>query len=303
MTSAVLTAETDREAWLAERRKGIGASEISAVLGISPWESPFSLYHRKVHGWDLDLSAEMEWGTRLEPAVIDKFADTHPEFRVVNDGLVVGDPEWMLATPDRMLYMADDTDVTRYPVGLLEVKTAHRADGWGDTGTDDIPVYYRAQVQWQMAVTGLHWAYVAVLIGGSDYREYLIARDDKDIRVMVEAGRRFMARVAAGDAPPLDDHTATLTVVKQLHPDLDDAEVTVSDRIAAGYARACDMARKATAVKRRYEIALRAEMGRAKKATTDAGTFVASRSVYEVAEHTVTGHKVDRLNPPRSKKP
>jgi hypothetical protein len=61
------------------------------------------------------------------------------------------------------------------------------------------------------------------------------------------------------------------------------------------------MERKAKAVKKRYEILLRAEMGRSHKATTG-GRFVASRSVYDVKEHVVKTHTVDRLNPPRTKK-
>lgn len=295
-----LSAETDREAWLAARRKGIGASEIAAVLGISPWESPFSLYWRKVEGWDFEASPAMEWGNRLEPAVAIKYANNHPEYEVWHGQLEHGDPDWMLATPDRLLRMWVDGRLMP-PVGLLELKTAHSGDGWGEPGTAEIPVYYRAQVLWQMAVVDVEWADVAVLIGGSDYREYTVLRDEKDIAVMVEAGRRFMARIEAGDPPPLDDHHATLATVKRLHPDLDDTEADVPADIAAGYRRACAMERKAKSAKTRYEIQLRNAMGRSKRATSG-GAFVASRSIYEVDEHTVKTHTVDRLNPPRAKK-
>jgi len=298
--SSVLSPDVDREAWLAARRKGIGASEIAAVLGISPWESPFSLYWRKVEGWDFEPSAEMEWGNRLEPAVAQKYADAHPEYEL-GDGHLEEHPfqPWMLATPDRYVWLTENPtlDIS----GLLELKTAHSGDGWGEPGTSDIPVYYRAQVLWQMAVVDVDWADLAVLIGGSDYREYTVFRDDKDIAVMVEAGRRFMARIEAGDPPPLDDHHATLATVKRLHPDLDDTEAQIPPDIAAGYRRACAMERTAKRVKARYETRLRDAMGRARKATSG-GTFVASRSIYEVDEHTVKAHTVDRLNPARAKK-
>ncbi|MDQ3578214.1 MAG: YqaJ viral recombinase family protein, partial [Actinomycetota bacterium] len=33
--------------WHAARAQGLGGSEIAAVLGLSPWESRFSLWHRK----------------------------------------------------------------------------------------------------------------------------------------------------------------------------------------------------------------------------------------------------------------
>lgn len=296
--TAVLSAETDREAWLAARRKGISASEIAAVLGISPWESPFSLYWRKVNGWGFDASPAMEWGNRLEDAIAAKWSDANSEFEVTAGGLEESTFQpWMLATPDRILYQG-----SLMPHAVLELKTAHSADGWGEPGTADIPVYYRAQVLWQMAVVEVRVGFVAVLIGGSDYREYTVLRDEKDIAVMVEHGRRFMARIAAGDPPPLEDHHATLATVKRLHPDLDDTEAEISGDVAAGYARACRMATVAARAKKRYEIALRAQMGRARKATSN-GAFVASRSIYDVAEHAVATHTVDRLNPPRGKKP
>lgn len=302
--SAALSPDTDREEWLAARRKGIGASEIAAVLGISPWESPFSLYWRKVNGWDFEASAAMEWGNRLEPVVAQKYADAHPEYELCQGHLEEQPFEpWMLATPDRYLFMPVDGRLM--PTGLLELKTAHSADGWGEPGTAEIPVYYRAQVLWQMAVVDVGWADVAVLIGGSDYREYTVLRDDKDIAVMVEAGRRFMARIEAGDPPPIDDHHATLTTIKRLHPDLDDETVPVNETVAAGYLRAVRMCRVAEKAKDRYEIKLRAEMGRAKKAITADGRKVATRTISEIAESTVTraAHRRDYLTPAKEPKP
>lgn len=188
-------------------------------------------------------------------------------------------------------------------LALLEMKTAHSADGWGEPNTADIPVYYRAQVQWQMLVTGVGKAFVALLIGGSDYREYVVERDEKDIAVMVEAGRRFMARLAAGDPPPIDDHHATLAALKRLHPDLDSTDAEVPESVADGYLRAVRMARLADKVKTRYEIALRAAMGNAHKATSG-GRKVATRVITEVEKRTqtVAAHRRDYLLPPRSKK-
>jgi len=315
MSSAVQLAEPLTPEWFDRRRQGIGASEIAAVMGFSPWESPFSLYWRKVNGWEFEASPEMEWGNRLEDAIAAKYEANHPEYNVHPLGLV-SHPlrSWHLATPDRVLcdHQMHDNPFPGDPtfqwshydqniLGVLELKTAHSADGWGEPGTAEVPVHYRAQVLWQMSAVGVNFADLAVLIGGSDYREYTVRLDTADLNVMIEHGRRFMARIADGDPPPIDDHAATLATVKRLHPDLDDAEVEVDARIANHYRRACEMDRKAGALKKRYEALLRAEMGRARKATC-AGQFVASRSVYEVAEHTVKAHTVDRLNPPRTKK-
>jgi putative phage-type endonuclease len=295
--TTTLSPDTDREAWLAARRKGIGASEIAAVLGISPWESPFSLYHRKVNGWEVTETEIMRTGTLLEPVIADWWI-AQTDGWLMNPGLMSHpDRDWQLATPDRLWC------TERKLEGVLECKwVAQSWDHWGEPDTDDVPVHYRAQVQWQCDVVGAeHW-YIAAL-GPGGFRSYEGHRDEKDIAVMVEAGRRFMARIEASDPPPLDDHHATLATVKRLHPDLDDTEAQIPPDIAAGYRRACAMERTAKRVKARYETRLREAMGRARRATSG-GTFVASRSIYEVDEHTVKAHTVDRLNPARgAKKP
>ena len=40
----------DRAEWLAARNSGIGASEISAVMGVSPWQTAYDLYEKKKAG-------------------------------------------------------------------------------------------------------------------------------------------------------------------------------------------------------------------------------------------------------------
>ena len=35
------------EDWLKEREYGVGASEVGAILGLSPYETPFSLWLKK----------------------------------------------------------------------------------------------------------------------------------------------------------------------------------------------------------------------------------------------------------------
>ncbi|MBO0875326.1 MAG: hypothetical protein J2P19_18235 [Pseudonocardia sp.] len=65
------------------------------------------------------------------------------------------------------------------PDALLEIKHSASYDGWGDEGTDEIPVYYRAQVLWQMDAFGLDTAYVACLfLASHTIREYVLTMDE-----------------------------------------------------------------------------------------------------------------------------
>jgi GTP cyclohydrolase III len=78
----------------------------------------------------------------------------------------------------------------------------------------------------------------------------------------------------------------------------------VDEHVAANYLRACRAYKLAERVKDRYEIQLRAEMGRAKRATTATGRKVATRTVSEIAESTVTraAHRRDYLTPAKEPK-
>jgi putative phage-type endonuclease len=276
--------------WFAARREGIGASEIAAVMGISPWESPFSLYWRKVNGWEFPDAPELEWGRRLEPVIADRFAQDHPEWIVRAGGLEVHPfRPWQLATPDRKLFLPPDADRAAscdLPMSVLECKTAATSAGWGEPGSDDIPVYYRAQVLWQMNVVGVNTGHVAALIGGTDYREYLVRGGHRDINLMIEWGRRFMRRLETGDPPPLDDHSQTMVTLRRLHPDVVDERVVVDDDTAAGYARAVRARRLAERVERRYGARLLAAMAGARVAVTADGRKVTTRVVSDVAAET-----------------
>jgi putative phage-type endonuclease len=177
----------------------ITATEIAAVLGLSPWMSRFTLWHKKAGLPHAPFTAtpEMEWGVRLEPAVALKWADEHQDFGVEATGTWQHtEREWQRATPDRLLTQRART------TALLEVKTSPVGDEWGPSGSDEIPVHYRCQVQWQMDVLGLQVCHVALLVGGCDYREYVVEYDETEAKVMRGAAERFLDDVRQGNRPP-----------------------------------------------------------------------------------------------------
>lgn len=302
--------------WHKLRRDGVSASEIAAVLGLSPWESAFSLYHQKVNGWHVDENPEMSAGRRAEQAIVDWYADVSTDgFVACPAGLYVSTARpWQLATPDRLLcdpQMHDNPFPDEWPdwthpaanIGaLLECKYLVQSwDGWGEPGTDEIPVHYRAQALQQLDVLDVDEVQVAAW-HGADLRVYRVRRDEKDLRVMRAAGERFMARLAAGEPPPIDDHDATLRTLKALHPALDDRTQTISPATAEGYRRARAMKARAEAQCDRFDARLRAEMGDAARAVDASGRKVASRSIFTVAESVRAAYDVDRLSPARGAK-
>lgn len=225
------TFEPGSPEWHAARANGIGGSEISAVLGLSPHESMFSLWHRKQGNiGPVEESPEMYWGKRHEPTICDEFTIRHPELLVLPSGTYAADDApWWIANPDRLGFTADGE------LEVIEAKTAYDDFEWGEEGTDQIPVHYKAQVRWYLHALGARRGRVAVLIGLSDYREYIVEADDADTELMLTAGQAFMDSLAAGQAPCIDGHTATYQAVKEIPDGMVDVDVPIDPALRDRY--------------------------------------------------------------------
>lgn len=276
--SAVLVTDAapNSDEWHAARRNGIGASEIAAVVGLSPFESPFSLWHRKkgnIPGAD-PSNPLFYWGHALEPLVAQRFAELHPEWPHV---LPVGtyrhaDRDWQFANADRALWPLHASEQK----SLLEIKTTRYGDGWGPSGSTEIPLHVRCQVTQQMDVFSAPYAWVAVLIGGNDYREYRIDYDETDAAALCEAGAAFWASLQTDDEPPIDASFSTYEAVRELHPDIDGEDVDVNPALYARYAATKADADSAADAHRQAKSELLKAIGTARRALVD-GTPVLRR--------------------------
>lgn len=261
--------------WHAARANGIGGSEIAAVLGLSPYESRFSLWHRK-RGIvdDVQQSDAMEWGNRLEAAIAGKYADEHPEQVVVPAGTYhhPGHP-WWIVNPDRFAINGADGSFE-----IVEIKTAYRDDHWGPAGTDQYPVWYRCQVLWYLGALGLTRARLVVLISGSDYREYEIEADPAELQILADAGAEFMRTLRDDERPDIDGHSATYQVVKALPEGQEDTEHDVEPQLRDRYFQALDNHKAAEEEKRAASALLLDHIGDGKRAVCS-GKTVATRTV------------------------
>jgi putative phage-type endonuclease len=322
-------------AWLEARRQGVTASEIAVVLGLSPYSSPYALYHQKLGILPADDDqAVFERGRVLEPYIAEKFAAAHPELLVVGDGRSLfrhDERPWQLATPDRLI--ADDMRFDFVPglvieefapVAVLETKTDAGSDEWGEEGTDEIPVHYRCQVIWQMDVMGVSRAYVSCLDPARwRIREYVIEHAEgcgpgrnmlaypslacqacDDIVLMRDAAREFLGRIERQEPPDVDWRPATIGALKQLHPSVEDTEGHVGYRLAGNYRAATRNLKYWEQRKKLYEARIREAIGSSRRAIVSGGEVIARRDVYEVKAHERKASTVDKLTPvyPKEKK-
>lgn len=260
--------------WHAARANGIGGSEVASILGLSPFESRFSLWHRK-QGMapDVEVTKMMEAGNLLEPVIIDWFlangGDTHhPEFYGTDAGTwASADRPWQIVNPDHFLSVPDACGIGgRAATTALEVKFSAYGDGWGDEGTDQIPVHYRTQVIWYGDVFGFDQVYVAVCIGGWDFRWYVVDIDQAEAEMLRNEARAFLDTIDQGVRPNLDEHNATYNVIKHLHPEIDGTDIVLPDELVADYVTRRAALAAAESAEKGVRIRIADHMGDAKRA-------------------------------------
>lgn len=231
---------TDRAAWLERRRSGVGASDVAGILGISPWESPYSIWLSKVLPGqpEKDPTDAMDFGRRAEAMLGEWFEDRNPGLYVRGEQTECHHPDhmWMSCTVDGFVFESSTDDISA-ALGIVEFKTsADSAAEWAE----HIPDYYATQATWTLAVTGMERAWFGVLHlawGRPEFRTYVFERDEDDESFVVGRCTAFWHEyVLTGIAPPVDDHEATTRAIKAQWPtaegsiDADDkARVLVRD--------------------------------------------------------------------------
>lgn len=180
-----------RAEWLQARRRGIGGSDAPAVVGVSPWRTPLDVYEDKIgEAPEREDNEAMAWGRALEPVIRQAYSDRTGRAVRLPGMLAHPRHDWMLANLDGI---AENR--------VLEIKTARTAKGWGDEGSDMIPLPYLIQVQHYMIVTACPVADVAVLIGGSDFRLYEVPADDELQAGIIEQEAELWDRIQRRDPP------------------------------------------------------------------------------------------------------
>jgi putative phage-type endonuclease len=165
-------ADTPREEWLEARRRGVGGSEVSVILGSNRWTTAYELWCEKTGRLGTrDVGEAASWGLLLEDTVAREYARRYNE--TIRRAGMCADPDrpWRLASVDRVRVAPG----TRRAIGLVEVKTTSgRA---ADLSSSELEERYASQVLWYLGVTGLDEADLVVLIGGQEMRTITVEAD------------------------------------------------------------------------------------------------------------------------------
>lgn len=188
------------------RRAGIGSTDAAAILGISPWSNPFDVWLSKTGQKEVKQPTLPMWlGLRLQSVVAElyeiKSAEAGQQVRVRADRRLHVHPQ------RRWQFTHLDYRIRGRPRYLIECKTSHTRDGWGEPGSANIPAHYWTQVQHEMAVVNGDVTDVAVLFGHRAFEIFTVLRDVDFIERMTDAEQEFHERYVLTGTPPPIDHT------------------------------------------------------------------------------------------------
>lgn len=198
------------------RLNGIGASEIPAVVGVSPWRSPMDVWLEKTgRSEPFQGNTRTKIGNILESHIIQWWAEKRgaTELRAFPEPVVDPTEPWLFATPDHAA-------VVEGMHMLCEAKYVgwRVRDQWAD---DTTPEYVLVQTQLQQHITGIRQAEVAAWIEGDYEGERIVPCPymPELTRDMIEVAREFWFDYVQKDTPPpVDASDAWRGYLKTLYP-------------------------------------------------------------------------------------
>lgn len=199
-----------KEHWLQLKTEDISSTEISALFGISPYSTPFELWHEKKAGQiiRLEQNDRMTWGKRLEDAIADGISeDLNLKTRRLKTYHRHDDCKGFGASFDYEIVgdFSESVIMKTHPhlsgPGILEIKNVDflvYRDQWED---DEAPPHIEAQLQHQLEVTGRSWGIIAPLVAGNDMRYIIRERNTKVGMAMVKRVNEFWKSIENNEPP------------------------------------------------------------------------------------------------------
>lgn len=203
----------DTPAWAEERRLSVGASEVAAIMGLSPYDTALDVYLHK-QGVDKHFDPVLSYSGHASETVVEGWIR---EFSGLNiDPL----PGFMARSTEWPFLHASFDRVTEGPFLTIQIKTA--AQYAGHHWDEGIPTSIRVQVQTEMAVAGTPRALVVVWIGGREYRTYWEARDDRFIlEHLIPTVQQFWDGNVRAGVPPLPSTLAEVNAIETVVSELE----------------------------------------------------------------------------------
>lgn len=174
--------------WHEDRRQGIGGSDMPKILGLSPYGTPYSVYLEKIGGSEpKEETWQMARGNTIEPLLRQWYSEkTGRTIHLPNKAIAHPKYDYIRYNPDGLVL---DEKI------LAEYKDVAFPFGWGEAGTDEVPMAYNVQVQVGMMVLGYDVAHVFPSISAQEPKIYIVQADQEIQEMILSAAAAFWDKV------------------------------------------------------------------------------------------------------------
>ena len=199
------------EEWLEHRRKRIGGSDASAIIGMNGYCSPYTVWADKLGKLPPKEDNEaMRLGRDLEDYVAKRFTEeTGKKVRRENNILINPDIPFAHANVDRMI-VGEDAGFEAKTTSVLNLKKFKNGE---------YPENYYVQCVHYLMVTGCKRWYLGVLILGVGFKWFVIERDEGEIEALRKSEEDFWEYVKSGNAPMVDGSNSTSDTLRTIYPE------------------------------------------------------------------------------------
>jgi|TARA_R110000803_G_scaffold44646_1_gene94425 predicted phage-related endonuclease len=232
--------QEERQAWLTERKKGLGGTDIACIMmaGADTSEKIGSFENSLFKIWSektgLFESEDQDNAILMRGRVMEKYVCEFYELHLGKgcnlweEGLT-----WhpnrprIFGTPDRLV----EQNGIRFG---MDAKTRRFRKGWGDSGTTDIPLDVEFQMRVYMEIFDTPYWDIATLFGLDDFRVYRLERDKDLGESILDVAEAWWKKHVDGEIPPDVDATdQCMKVLGQLNSRVKDEplrEATVAEK-------------------------------------------------------------------------
>jgi putative phage-type endonuclease len=225
----ISTKDMSHEVWLEERKKAIGGSDASSIIGLNPWSSPYTVWADKLGKIPPKEDNEaMRLGRDLEDYVAQRFCEkTGKKVRRENAILYNSDYPFAHANVDRLI-VGEDAGLECKTTSVLNLSRFKNGA---------FPDNYYVQCVHYLMVTGCKKWYLAVLVLGQEFMVFEIERDEEEIAALAKSEAEFWEYVRTKTPPMTDGNDSTSKTISLLYPDSKDETVglTAYNRELAEY--------------------------------------------------------------------
>jgi putative phage-type endonuclease len=226
MNGVILKTES-REAWLSQRTKGLGGTDISAILGVNKYKTPFDVWEDKTgRGQKFEGNKMTRRGQYMEDAVANYFADVsgHRIIKASDTEEMLIHPTYpfLLGSPDRRYFDSGGGK------GILECKTTMSRI---EADLELIPQSWFIQLQWYMGLTGYRKGTIAWSELGfeSDFKHLEVEINQIFYSYMVGEAVKFWTNYVIADTPPPPVSSADIEKMYVSHTD--NKYITATDEL------------------------------------------------------------------------